>query len=190
MFEEDYTGGASALQNQNSPFNFPEKIFTPQKIEGKLPPEPPKTPSADEVVDKIFNAAVVTTVEKDTEIQEKIVVTAKEAIHNKTQALKHQTETEAKEAYFKSNEGACGCFGFEEKDTEKWAVSLMKIWHRVMTAIWICIGFFTYAPITFIAKKLGVIIKKTWIAVVISAVIYFLIATSPIWIKFFSNIGA
>lgn len=171
---------------QKDGFVFPELGFpTPLST-----PAPAEQKTTGGVVEEMFNAAVVHTVANDDKIKEQVLDSAKETVQNQTQAIKDKAIAESKKAYFESNEGACECFGFTEKSTEKWAVTLMTMWHRVMTAIWIVLGFFTYAPITFIAKKLSVIIKRTWIAVVISAGIYFLITTSPIWIKFFSNIGA
>ena len=171
-------------QKSNGVFRFPPEVFTPQK-EVEAPKTTSPTPS--EVVEQIFNGAVVQAVTNDNSIKEEIVDSAKDAIHNKTRAIKDKMEAEAKEAHFNNNKGACECFGFTETSTEKWAVSIMKVWHRIMTAIWIVIGFFTYAPITFIAQKVGVIIKKTWIAVVVSGIIYLAIATSPLWLSLLSK---
>jgi hypothetical protein len=162
--------------------------------------EPPKTEptsaktlthsTPSEFVEKIFNEAVVSTVTNDDTVKSEIIESAKDAIYNKTKAIKDEMETEAKKAHFDNNKGACECFGFTEKSTEKWAVTMMSFWYRIMTAIWIVIGFFTYAPITFIAHKLSVIIKKTWIAVVVSGIIYAIIATSPLWISLLTKMGA
>jgi hypothetical protein len=174
---------------QNGGFIYPEMVFATPKVEEKPAEAPKPVATGEDVVEKLFNAAVVETVANNTEIQEQIVDSAKETIQNKTQAIKDKAIAESKKAYFESNEGACDCFGFTEKSTEKWAVTLMTIWHRVMTAIWIVLGFFTYAPVTFIAKKLSVIIKRTWIAVFVAALIYVLTATSPIWLSWFNSIG-
>jgi hypothetical protein len=166
-------------------FVFPEKVFNKEADEEKNEPK-----VAEDVVEKMFNAAMVSTVQNDVELQEKIVDTAKETIHNKTEALKHQAEAESKEAYFRSNESACDCFGFVEKSTEKWAVTFMKFWHRVMTAIWLFLGCFTYAPVTYIAQKLSIFIKKSWLAIVVAILIYLACATSPVWLGWLNSIGA
>jgi hypothetical protein len=141
-------------------------------------------PSAGEMVEQAFSQAVYATVQNDTKIQNEIMQGAEKVIQNKTSAIKARAETEAKEAHFNSKKSACECFGYNETTTEKWAVSLMGIWHGVITAIWIVIGMFTFAPISFVAKKISVIIKKTWIAVVVALCIYLLFALSPLWVEF------
>lgn len=170
-------------------FQFPPNMFVPKKVDAKEEEPISEIPQPDEIIDAVFNTAIVETVKNDDEVKEEIVVSAKDAILNKTKAIKDQTEAEAKEAHFNNHKGACECFGFTEKSTEKWAVTMMSFWHRVMTAIWIVIGFVTYAPISFIAAKLGVIIKRTWLAVVVSGLIYVVVALSPLWISILKKLG-
>lgn len=79
-----------------------------------------------------------------------------------------------------NKKSACECFGYEEENTEKWAVKLMKVWHNCITAIWIFIGMFTFAPVTFLAKKLN--IKKTWLAVTLATLIYIAFVLIPLWV--------
>ena len=65
----------------------------------------------------------------------------------------------------------------------------MGIWHNFITAIWIIIGMFTFAPITFVAKKLSVIIKTAWLAVLCAIIIYAAVALSPLWVKLLAHIN-
>ena len=169
-------------EEKKSEFKFPISAFEKPKQ------EKPQSKTG-EMIQDVFNAAVVQTVAHDEGIKEEIVDSAKNAIHNKTKAIKDQMEAEAKEAHFINNKSACECFGFTETSTEKWAVSMMKVWHRIMTAIWIIIGFVTYAPVSFIAQKIGVIIKRTWLAVLVAGIIYILIALSPLWFSLIKKIG-
>ena len=94
---------------------------------------------------------------------------------------------EDKAAYFRNKKGACECFGYNEETTEKWAVKVMNFWHNIMTAIWLCLGFFTFAPITFIAKKMTVIFKKTWLAIVVSVIIYLIIVVGVPFLASYLN---
>lgn len=176
------------VSHQQTPKSFFEtkEVAVSEENKPKMPPKP-FTPS--EVVEQIFNGAVVETVNNDDNVKREILDGAKSAIRNKTNAIRDKTETEAKEAHFNNNKGACECFGFTETSTERWAVTMMSFWHRIMTAIWIVIGFVTYAPIVFIAHKVSVIIKKTWIAVLVAGLIYGAIATSPLWVHFLAKIG-
>ncbi len=144
--------------------------------------------SAGEMVEKAFSEAVCVTVRNDEKVQNEIMHGAEKVIHNKTQAIKDRAEIEAKEAHFNNKKSACECFGYNEASTEKWAVSLMGIWHNIITAIWILIGMVTFAPVTFVAKKLGVLIKSAWLAVVVALIIYVAVVFSPLWLKLLSGI--
>lgn len=128
-----------------------------------------------ELVEEAFNQAVIHKVTTDESLQEELLGSADKVIKNKTNAIKERADQEDKEAYFNNKKGACECFGYNEKTTEKWAVKVMNSWHNVMTAIWLFVGFFTFAPITFVAKKITVIFKKSWIAVIIAIIIYLLV---------------
>ena len=156
-------------------------------IDIRQPTEQP--PKAGDMVEQAFSAAVVATVTNNEKVQCEIVEGAEQVISNKTKAIKAQAELEAKEAHFNNKKGACECFGFNETTTEKWAVTLMGFWHNVATAIWIVIGMFTFAPITFVAKKIRVIIKKAWVAVLVAIVIYLIVALSPFWLRIVSTIN-
>ena len=160
------------------------KVVAAPLAEAKPTTEAKESTSAGELVEKAFNEAVCVTVKNDESVQTEIMHSAEQVIRNKTQELKARAETEAKEAHFNNKKSACECFGYNEATTEKWAVSLMGFWHSVLTAFWIVLGMFTFAPITFVAKKLSVIIKTAWLAVLIAIVIYIAIALSPLWIGF------
>lgn len=144
---------------------------------------PVEKDKATEMVDEAFGQAVAFQVANNQKVQDDLLKSAGKVIENKANAIKSQAEQEEKEAHFKNNVDACECFGYSEKTTEKWAVNYMKFWHRIFTAIWITLGWFTFAPITFISKKLKVILKHTWLCIVIALIIYGIIALSPIWIN-------
>lgn len=161
-------------------------------IEFKTPtPEPKKSivPTAGEMVEHAFNEAVVATVKNDERVQCELLEGAEKVIHNKTSEIKARAEMEEKEAHFNNKKGACECFGYNETTTEKWAVSVMGMWHNIITALWIVLGMFTFAPVTFVAKKLSVIIKNTWLAVAVAVAIYGIFALSPLWIGLIAKIG-
>lgn len=130
---------------------------------------------ASQLIEAAFDEAIIHKVKTDENIQENLLVSADKVIQNKTNVLREQADQEDKEAYFKNKKNACECFGYNETTTEKWAVKVMSCWHNIMTAIWLCIGFFTFAPITFVAKKVEVIFKKSWVAVTVSIVIYLIV---------------
>jgi hypothetical protein len=165
-----------------------ERPSVPIEFEKPKPPtaQPPK---AGDMVEQAFTAAVYATVANNEKVQSDIAEGAEKVIQNKTSAIKAQAEMEAKEAYFNNKKSACECFGYNETSTEKWAVSIMAIWHNIATAIWIIVGMFTFAPITFFAKRVSVIIKKAWLAVLVGIIIYLLVTTSPFWVRIIATIN-
>lgn len=159
------------------PFNKTEEI----KASGK--------DKATELVENAFSQAIVNRVVENEEVQKELLESADTVIGNKLNAIKARADQEDKEANFNNKKGACECFGYNETTTEKWAVNVMNFWHNIMTAIWIVIGFFTFAPITFVAKKITVIFKKTWIAVTIAIFIYLLVLATPFVTGFLKSKG-
>lgn len=130
--------------------------------------------TAGELVESAFNQAIVHKVTTDENVQNELLESAEKVIKNKTDTLKARADLEDKTAFFNNKKGACECFGYNETTTEKWAVKVMSFWHNIMTAIWLLIGFFTFAPVTFVAKKITVIFKKTWVAITIAIILYLL----------------
>lgn len=134
----------------------------------------------DATLDILYQQAVVHTVAGDEEVQRDIMDTAKKVVTDKADALRNQAEKESKIAYFENNESACACFGYDEKTTHKSHVKIMAFWIYVLNTIYIfTLGFFVVSPICFILKKLKVVIKQTWLALLIALLIYVLIIASP-----------
>ena len=122
-----------------------------KKTEEKREETPDKTT---ELVEGAFNQAIYTRVATDENMQKTLLDSAEKVIKNKTAAIRERADLEDKTAYFRNKKGACECFGYNEESTEKWAVKVMSGWHNIMTAIWLLIGFFTFAPVVFVAKKM------------------------------------
>lgn len=135
---------------------------------------------ATELVENAFSQAIVNRVVENESVQQELLESADTVIQNKLNTIKAKADQEDKEANFNNKKGACECFGYNEATTEKWAVNVMNFWHNIMTAIWLFIGFFTFAPITFIAKKIGVIFKKAWVAILLAIIIYLIVVLTPI----------
>lgn len=140
----------------------------------------PAVEHAGKMVNAAFDQAVVAQVENDENLQKELLDGAKQVIENKVNAIKDEAEREDKAAHFNNKKDACECFGYSEKTTEKWAVNYMNAWHNVFNGIWITIGMVTFAPITFIGRKLKVIFKHTWLAMVIAVIIYLAVVFVPI----------
>ena len=137
----------------------------------------------EDMVEQAHAAATAVLITNSDPIKKEIIQGAEKVVKNKTKAITERSELEAKKALFESNKGACACFGFDEETTERWAVTTMKIWNGVMTFLWILAGSITFAPVVFISGKLGCIIKKTWVTVILAIVLYIGILFSPWLVK-------
>jgi hypothetical protein len=142
------------------------------------------------LVEQASAAATVTLIQESDEVKTKILKGAEQVVHNKTEEIKNRAERQAKKELFENNRGACGCFGFEEETTERWAVNYMKIWNRIFTLLWLIVGSVTFAPVLFISSKLKAIIKRAWVAVVLAIIIYVALLLSPLWIHLITKVRA
>lgn len=133
-----------------------------------------------ELVDCMFEQAVVHEVTNNEELKSKVLETAKDYVNTKADIIKTNVNTEQKEANFNNKRDACESYGFNEKTTPVWATNLMTFGYNIMLAIWLFIGTFTFMPIIFIAKKISVGLKRTWIAVVFAILLYLGVTFVPI----------
>lgn len=148
----------------------------PEVVEKK--PEDPKN----ELIENMFQQAVTYEVANNEDLKNKVLDAAKTYTDTKMKTIKTNVDTEHKEANFNNRKDACESYGFNEKTTPIWATKFMAWGYNVILAIWLFIGTFSFMPIIFVAKKLAVGLKKTWIAVVFAIVIYLGIVFVPILI--------
>ena len=153
------------------PFEKKEVAIVPEKKEEK--------PIVESLIEQSLGAAIQHRVMNDDKVQERLLDTADRVIDNAMNAEESKAELADKEAYFNNKKGACECWGYDEATTDKTFVKAMAFVHNIFTAIWIIIGSVTFAPIVFVAKKLQVIVKKTWIAVLIALLIYLIVILTP-----------
>lgn len=133
-----------------------------------------------QLVESMFEQAVVHEVANNPELKESVLDTAKVYTETKMQVIKTNVDTEHKEANFNNRIDACASYGFNEKTTPIWATKLMTFGYNIMLAIWLFIGTFTFMPVIFIAKKMAVGLKHTWLAVIFALVIYLGVTFVPI----------
>lgn len=135
-----------------------------------------------ELIEDMFKDGIRYQVANNQELQDKVLETAKTYTETKMQVIQTNVDTEKKEANFNNKKDACESYGFNEKTTPVWATKFMSIGYSIMLAIWLCIGTFTFMPVIFIAKKMSVGLKKTWIAVLFALLLYLGITFIPVLI--------
>ena len=144
--------------------------------------EIPKTDEKNELIEGMFKDGIKYQVANNKELQDKVLDTAKTYTETKMQVIQTNVDTEHKEAVFNNKKDACESYGFNEKTTPIWATTFMAIGYSIMLAIWLFIGSFTFMPVIFVAKKIAVGLKKTWIAVLFAILIYLGVVLLPLLI--------
>lgn len=135
-----------------------------------------------ELIEGMFKDGIKYQVANNEDLQNKVLETAKTYTETKMQVIQTNVDTEHKEAVFNNKKDACESYGFNEKTTPIWATKFMSIGYSIMLAIWLFIGSFTFMPIIFVAKKISVGLKKTWIAVLFALLIYLGVVLLPLLI--------
>ena len=133
-----------------------------------------------ELVKDMFSQAICHQIANDKGLNETMLSTAKTYVNTEMQTISTDVDTKHKEAVFNNNKDACESYGFNEKTTPTWAVKVMKFGYSIMLALWLFIGSFTFMPVIFVAKKIQVAVKRTWIAIVLAVLIYAGITFIPI----------
>lgn len=129
----------------------------------------------DLLIEAAFEQATIAKLQNDEALRERVSTTAEKFVDTKMQGIQTSVDTEYKKVFYENRKDACESYGFEEKTTPIWAVKLMSIGYSVMLAIWLLIGTFTYMPVIFIAKKIKVGVKKTWLAILFALALYLII---------------
>lgn len=177
------------VQTTTQPITPATPIFTPRKEEKAITTIEAAESRANEVVAEVFGQAVVHTVANDEGIQEKLLGTAKTVVENKAEVLANRAEKESKASFIDKHSDACSCFGYDETTTAKFHVKVMASWIFVLNTIYIfTVGFFIVSPITFILRKLKVVIKQTWLAIILALLIYFLILATPFIVDWIAGV--
>ena len=152
-----------------------------QPVPAQVEPAPVKKVETGDLIEQGIGYTVVQKIQTDVDIQEKISNTADKMIDNKLVEKANETERQKKEQVFKNNKDACDLYGIDEKTVPVWVVKCAKVVQNFWYFIWLIVGFFTTAPVVFLSKKIAVVFKKTWVAVLLAIIIYGAVVTSPLW---------
>lgn len=149
-------------------------------FEKKQEVEKPVESKKNELVEAMFEQAIEYEVQNNEELKENVLETAKTFVGTKMQTIATNVDTEHKEAVFNNRKDACESYGFNEKTTPIWATKVMSVGYSIMLAIWLLLGSVTFMPVIFIAKKISVGLKKTWLAVLFALLLYLGVTFVPI----------
>lgn len=144
---------------------------------------------ASDLVGDVLAAGIEHKVRNDEGTKEKILEAADAMIDTHINVAKSQADKADKEAYFEANEAACRYFGYDEKTTSKSHVKIMSAWAWFFNTLYIfTIGFFVVAPISFFFHKIRVVIKHTWLVLILAVLIYALIVLTPFFIVWLGRV--
>ena len=144
--------------------------------------EESKPSVAEATMQNIVGQAVIRQMSND-ETQQRVLKTADKVIKTQISKIENQVEQGEKEAVFSNNKDACDLYGIDEKTVPKWVVNIAKLVQNFWYFIWLIIGAATIAPVVFLGKKIKVVIKKTWVAMLFAVLIYIAIWLTPFLVK-------
>lgn len=137
---------------------------------------------AEKTMQNIVGQAVIHQMSND-ETKHRVLKTVDKVIKTEISKIENQAEQGEKEAVFSNNKDACDLYGIDEKTVPKWVVNIAKLVQNFWYFIWLIIGATTIAPIVFLGKKIKVVIKKTWVAMLFAVLIYAAILLTPFLVK-------
>lgn len=135
------------------------------------------------LLDKGVDAAIVHKITNDDDVRSRLLDTANDIINNKLDEKQNDSERDKKRAALENNKDACDLYGIDEKTVPIWVVKAAKIVQNFWYIVWIIIGFATTAPVVFLSKKLSVVFKRTWVAVLLAITIYLAVVLVPLIIN-------
>ena len=135
------------------------------------------------LLDRGVDAAIVHKITNDDDVRSRLLDTANDIINNKLDEKQNDSERDKKRAALENNKDACDLYGIDEKTVPIWVVKAAKIVQNFWYIVWIIIGFATTAPVVFLSKKLSVVFKRTWVAVLLAITIYLAAVLAPLIIN-------
>lgn len=140
-----------------------------------------------QLVDGMFQQAVVHTVANDDEVKQSILDTAKEVVGDKVETISNQSKVEKKKSKFLLFNDDCSNYGIDEA-VAGWKVKLMAVGSAFWFIIYFIIASVTVAPITIFMKGLLGAVKKIWLAILLAVVFYLLLGVGlPLLISYLSG---
>ena len=135
------------------------------------------------LLDRGVDAAIIHKITNDNDVKSRLLDTANDIINNKLDEKQNDSERDKKRAALENNKDACDLYGIDEKTVPIWVVKAAKIVQDFWYIVWIIIGFATTAPVVFLSKKLSVVFKRTWVAVLLAIIIYLAVVSVPLIIN-------
>lgn len=135
------------------------------------------------LLDRGVDAAIIHKITNDDDVKNRLLDTANDIINNKLDEKQNDSERDKKRAALENNKDACDLYGIDEKTVPIWVVKVAKIVQDFWYIVWIIIGFATTAPVVFLSKKLSVVFKRTWVAVLLAIIIYLAVVLVPLIIN-------
>lgn len=129
----------------------------------------------EEVVQAITNKTIVDLAQNNEIVKARIEENAASEIENVLETQSAKTDKKKADTKFKGNEEACKVYGVE-KTVPLWQQQMMAIGAGVWFVIYFVFATLTVAPISTFAYKLKVVFKNMWVAIIISLIVYLIVA--------------
>ena len=156
------------------------KLFTEiedlEVVDSTLPSQPVVEKSIVEkrIVEKLPESAVATVVQTDEETKAELLETAKQTVKTEFSTLSQQALNKKQKAIYDANKEACLDYGIE-REVPMWQVRMMRVGSAIWFVIYFIVATVTIAPVSVFFKGIKSFIKRSWLAIAISVLLYLFI---------------
>lgn len=151
------------------------KLFTEiedlEVVDSTLPSQPVVEKS---IVEKLHESAVATVVQTDEETKAELLDTAKQTLKTEFSTLSQQALNKKQKAIYDANKEACLDYGIE-REVPMWQVRMMRVGSAMWFVIYFIIATVTIAPVNVFFKGIKSFIKRSWLAIAVSVLLYLFI---------------
>lgn len=146
-------------------------------------PQPPKADVNEQITQEValqMREQTAVALQEES-LQGKMKKAATVIVEKKVDTVVKKVTAENNEASSDLEEEALACFGYSPgKSIRKWQTGWAGGYHGVLSAIWMFLAMFTFAPAVFIAMKVTKAVKVTWWGVVLGLIVYAAVIAVPL----------
>lgn len=169
----------TALPKKQEPL-VPENIFK-QPIEAATKEKKDDDDRSAAIVAELLDKGILASVLNNKDIQDNILSQADDALKKNLNILNKKLAKKNQDAEFDFAKEACENFGVPDS-VPVWQIRMMKIGSNIWFLVYyFTVGFFIVAPISVFSRSLKTFLKKNWLTIAISIVVYVALATGIVY---------
>jgi hypothetical protein len=136
------------------------------------------------IVKELHDQGLIKYVEDDVEVQKKIMNQVEKSIDTELSKIHSKGTQQAQEAAYDANQEACKNFGVPAA-VDEWKIKMMRWGSSIWFVIYYIIAMVTIVPISVFTRGIDTFLKRNWLSVLLSTIIWIFISVGlPLLIKY------